>query len=69
MIRKGTEVAWSWGNGTGTGEVAERFTRDVTRSLKGHEVTRRASRDEPAFLIRQDDGGEVLKSITEIERA
>lgn len=69
MIREGTRVRWNWGNGSGTGDVVERFTRDVTRTLKGTEVTRTASDDEPAFLIRQDDGDEVLKSITEIERA
>jgi hypothetical protein len=69
MIRKGTNVTWSWGNGTGSGKVVERFTDDVTRTLQGSEITRKASGDEPAFLIRQDDGDEVLKSITEIERA
>jgi hypothetical protein len=69
MIREGTKVSWSWGNGTGTGKVVERFTDDVSRKIKGSEVTRHASADEPAFLIRQDDGDEVLKSITEIERA
>jgi hypothetical protein len=69
MIREGTKVSWSWGNGTGTGKVVERFTGDVSRKIKGSEVTRHASADEPAFLIRQDDGDEVLKSITEIERA
>lgn len=69
MIREGTEVRWSWGNGTARGKVVERFTSDVTRSLQGAEVTRHATEDEPAFLIRQDDGDEILKSITEIERA
>jgi hypothetical protein len=69
MIREGTRVSWSWGNGTGTGKVVERFTEDVSRELKGTEVTRHASPDEPAFLIRQEDGDEVLKSITELERA
>lgn len=69
MIREGTDVTWAWGNGTASGKVVERFTSDVTRRLKGAEVTRKASEDCPAFLIRQDDGDEVLKSITEIERA
>lgn len=64
----GDQVKWSWGEGQATGEVTERFTSDVTKTLKGSEVTRTASRDEPAFLIRQDDGDEVLKSITEVEK-
>lgn len=65
----GDKVKWDWGNGTGTGEITERFEKEVTRTLKGNEVTRDASKDEPAFLIEQDDGDEVLKSITEINHA
>lgn len=69
MIRQGTRVKWSWGKGTGTGQVVERFTSDVTRTIKGSDVTRKASDDEPAYLIEQADGDQVLKSSTEIERA
>lgn len=66
-IQVGDKVSWNWGSGKGTGEVVERFTDEVTRTLKGSEVKRNATQDEPAFLIRQDDGDEVLKSISEIE--
>lgn len=69
MIREGSNVRWPWANGTATGKVVEQFTENVTRTLKGNEVKRNASEDKPAFLIRQDDGAEVLKSISEIERA
>ena len=65
-IRVGDQVEWSWGNGTGTGEVTERFTSKVTRTIKGSEITRDATDDDPAFLIRQDDGDEVLKSGSEL---
>lgn len=68
-FRKGQKVQWKWGNGTGEGKIAETFTSDVTRKLKGSEVTRNATEDEPAYLIRQEDGAEVLKSCTEIEAA
>jgi len=66
---EGDTVKWSWVNGTGTGKVVTRYTRKITLSIKGTDVTRNASDDEPAFRIRQDDGDEVLKSITEIETA
>lgn len=69
MIREGSEVKWSWGNGTGTGKVVERFTDDVTRKIKGSDISRKASEDEPAYLIEQDDGDKVLKSASEIEKA
>ena len=66
-IHVGDEVEWKWGSGTRTGKVTERFESEVTRTIEGNEVTRKASRDEPAFLIEQEDGGRVLKSTTELE--
>lgn len=63
-----TRVKWSWGKGTGEGKVREVFTERVTRTIKGSEVTRNASDDNPAYLIEQDDGDEVLKSHSELER-
>lgn len=66
---KGDTVKWNWGNGTGTGEVVDRFTSDVTRTLKGSEIKRTASDDCPAYLIEQDDGDQVLKSHSEVSAA
>lgn len=63
---KGQKVRWRWGRGWGEGKVAERFTERVTRRIKGQEITRNASQDEPAYLIEQDDGDRVLKSETEL---
>lgn len=68
MIRKGTEVKWEWGNGTATGKVTETFTKKVTRTIKGNEVTRDGSDDDKALLIEQEDGGKVLKLQSEVER-
>ncbi len=62
----GDTVSWKWGSGTGSGTITERFTESVTRTIKGAEVVRDASDDEPAFLIEQEDGDEVLKSSTEL---
>ena len=66
---KGDTVEWDWGSGTGTGTVQESFTEHVTRTIKGNEVTRDASEDEPAYLIEQDDGDRVLKSESELSKA
>ena len=65
---KGTRVSWNWGNGTATGKVREVFTDRVTRTLKGSEVTRDADSDNPAYLIEQEDGDEVLKSHSELNQ-
>ncbi|MGB3377478.1 MAG: DUF2945 domain-containing protein [Allopontixanthobacter sediminis] len=67
--RSGQHVTWNWGNGTAKGQIAERFERKVTRTLKGSEVTRDGSDDNPAYLIKQEDGDEVLKLGSEISAA
>ena len=59
-------VEWDWGNGTASGQIEERFEREVTRTLKGSEVTRDGSKDNPAYLIKQEDGDKVLKLGSEI---
>ncbi|MBO6674853.1 MAG: DUF2945 domain-containing protein [Rhizobiales bacterium] len=63
---EGTSVEWNWGQGTGTGKVVEIYTSDVTKTIKGTEVTRNASSDDPAYLIEQEDGDQVLKSHSEL---
>ena len=67
--KKGDKVEWKWGNGKAEGKVAEKFTEKVTRTIKGSEITRDASKDEPAYMIEQDDGGKVLKSGSELSKA
>lgn len=66
---KDTKVEWDWGQGTATGKVKQTFEEAVTRTLKGSEVTRKGSRDDPALLIEQDDGDEVLKLGSEVRKA
>lgn len=66
---KGTKVEWDWGNGTGKGKITERFTEKTTRTIKGSEITRDASSDEPAYMIEQDDGDRVFKSHSEVRKA
>ncbi len=66
---KGDTVSWSWGSGTATGTVAEAFTDKVTRTIKGSEITRDASAEDPAYLIEQEDGDRVLKSASELKKS
>lgn len=68
MIREGTKVEWSWGNGSAVGEVEEIFREDVSKTIDGTDVSRNASDDNPAYLIVQDDGAKVLKSASEVSR-
>ena len=66
-FRTGQHVRWNWGNGEARGQIKERFERSVTRTLKGAEVTRNGDEEDPAYLIAQDDGDEVLKLGSELE--
>ena len=64
-----TEVEWEWGNGSATGNIREKFTNDVERTIKGSSVKREASDSDPAYLIEQDDGSKVIKSHSEITKS
>ncbi|MEM7784321.1 MAG: DUF2945 domain-containing protein [Planctomycetota bacterium] len=64
----GSKVKWKWGSGWGHGVVNERFTEKVTKTVKGSEITRDASSEEPAYLIEQEDGDQVLKSHSEVQK-
>lgn len=66
-FRKGTKVEWKWGSGTATGKVAESFTEDVERTIKGAPIKRKASKEEPAYLVEQEDGDRALKSHSELK--
>jgi len=62
-----TKVQWSWGDGTGSGYVREVYRESLTRTIKGTEVTRHGSGDNPAYLIEQSDGDHVLKLHSELQ--
>jgi hypothetical protein len=66
-IKLGQSVRWKWGRGWGEGVVHQQFTQRVVIKINGAEVTRQATEQEPAYLIKQDDGGEVLKTASELE--
>ena len=68
-FRTNQHVKWNWGNGEGAGQIQERFERKVTRKLKGSEITKDGDEDNPAYLIKQEDGDEVLKRGSELKAA
>ena len=66
QIREGSPVSWDWGNGTAEGKVTEIYPEEVTKKIKGSEITRNSTQDNPAYLIEQEDGTEVLKLRSEL---
>ncbi|MFC7490714.1 MULTISPECIES: DUF2945 domain-containing protein [unclassified Knoellia] len=67
-IRKGSKVRWKWGSSWASGTVDEVHHDDVERTTKGERITRHGSEDNPAYVIKQDDGTLVLKLASEVER-
>ena len=65
----GDKVEWDWGNGTAEGKVTDTHTQKITRTIKGSEVTRDGSEDDPALEIEQEDGTKVLKLASEVRKA
>jgi hypothetical protein len=65
-FRKGQQVHWAWGEATALGRIEEAFERRVQRTLKGTRVTRNGTKDNPAYLIVQDDGDRVVKRGSEL---
>jgi len=68
MIQEGSNVKWEWGNGTATGKVKKTYTKKVTKTISGNEVTRDGEEGNKALYIEQEDGSKVLKLESEVER-
>lgn len=66
---EGTKVAWNWGEGTAEAEIVKVYTRKITVTIKGTDVTREASDNQPAYLLKQEDGDQVLKAHCEVRKA
>lgn len=64
--KEGQQVSWNWGEGTAKGKVQSVFEKKVTRTIKGEEIVRKGSKDNPAYYIQQEDGNNVLKLESEL---
>ena len=68
-MRKGTTVSWKYGTGTATGKIESVHKEAVTRTIKGAEIHRNGSADDPALVIVQANGSRVLKLKSEVKPA
>ena len=68
MIRQGSKVKWKWGSGTAKGKVQETYTKQITKTIKGTDVTRDGTTNNKALYIKQDEGDQVLKLENEVEK-
>jgi hypothetical protein len=69
FMRKGTQVSWKYGTGTATGKIESIHKEPITRKLKGHDITRNGSADDPALVIVQENGDKVVKLQSEVKAA
>ncbi len=66
-MRKGTTVSWKYGTGSATGKIDSTHKEPITVKIKGHDITRNGSANDPAFVIVQDNGDKVLKLQSEVK--
>lgn len=66
-FRVGQAVSWQWSGSAAHGKVTERFDRRVQRTLKGSKIVRNGSKDDPAYLVEQEDGAKALKLGSELK--
>ncbi len=68
-LKKGQAVEWKHGGSKAEGKIAQAFTKDVTRKIKGKEISRKADAEHPAYTLKQEDGDTVLKKHSELKKA
>lgn len=64
-LKKGDEVTWKSHGGTAHGTVEKKLTADT--KIKGHQV--RASKDDPQFLVKSDNGGKAAHKPPALKKA
>ncbi len=65
-FRVGQKVSWHWGRGAAHGKVTDRFDRRVQRTIKGSKIVKVGTKENPAYLVEQEDGGKALKRGSEL---
>lgn len=68
MIQKGSTVRWNWGNGVAKGTVEETYDKEVEKTIAGSTFLMRGEKGNKALLIKQDDGSQVLKLESDVEK-
>ncbi len=67
-MKKGDKVEWNWGKSTAKGTIEKKHEEPVKRTIKGTEVKRNATKENPAYEITMEDKKRVLKSESELEK-
>ncbi|MCC5622702.1 DUF2945 domain-containing protein [Nostoc sp. CHAB 5715] len=68
-IGVGTEVSWNYASDKGYGRVVRVHKENVTRTIKGSQITRNGTSENPALEIMVEGGGMALKLTSEVSRS
>jgi len=68
VMKKGDKVEWNWGRSKAEGRIEKEYEKPISKTIKGTKVKRKASKEESAYEIKQDDGNKVLKSESELKK-
>ncbi len=66
-MKKGDKVHWNWGKSQAEGTIKDKSEKTIIKKIKGTEVKRKAGKEEPAYIIEQQNGTEVVKSESELK--
>ena len=66
-VRKGESVEWKNGGAKAEGTVTAVHTDDVTKTIKGKTIKRKASAKEPAVEVKTKKGATALHSASEVK--
>ncbi|WP_375250783.1 DUF2945 domain-containing protein [Sphingomonas sp.] len=64
-LKKGDEVSWKAPGGTVHGTVEKKVTKET--AIKGHKV--KASKDDPQFIVKSDNGGKAAHKPSALKKA
>ncbi len=67
-MKKGDKVTWKWGKGKAHGTIDSVHKETYEKTIKGEKITRHGTEDNPALVIKQEDGDLVLKLSSEVEK-
>lgn len=68
MVKKGDVVRWKYASGHAEGKVVEIHKEEIEKTIKGTNVKRNGTKENPALVIEQDDRDLVLKLENEVEK-
>ena len=68
QFKEGDEVRWACSDGHGLGVVQSVFDEKTTPKIKGTEVMRNGTKDDPAIYFKQEDGDAVVKLASKIKK-